>query len=218
MKLSPKGTARAFTLIELIVIVLTLIVLAVILVSGLVKARRQALDRNCFVNLEFIGMAFRTWAVDHSGKWPMQVSTGSGGTKELVGTGQAFGHFRVISNELFTPKLLVCPRDKTKVVAKDFGLGLSDRNVSYFVSTEGDEYIPQMFASGDRNLSFRGQPIRPGLFVLTTNNTSISWTKAVHNSCGNVGLADGSAQFFDVNRLAAAVYNQGVATNRLAIP
>jgi len=123
-----------------------------------------------------------------------------------------------MSNELVTPKVLVCPADKAKTAAQDFGPNFSDANVSYFVSIDANENTPQMFLSGDRNLAFQGQPIKAGLFALTTNNPSISWTKAIHDSCGNVGLADGSVQGFGRQHLAEAVPYQGVATNRLAIP
>ena len=216
--LSLKGTTRAFTLIELIVIVLTLVVLAGALVCGLVRAGRTAQDLYCNSNLKQIGLAFRTWAIDHSTNWPAQASTASGGSKELIGTGQVFVHLRVMSNELATPKILVCPADKAKTAAQDFGPKLSDTNVSYFVSVDANEDTPQMFAAGDRNLAFQGQPIKPGLFTLTTNNPALSWTKAIHDSRGNIGLADGSVQGFGAEHLAEAAQNQYVATNRLAIP
>jgi hypothetical protein len=203
MKLSPKRTARAFTLIELIVIVLTLIVLAVALVCGFVRAGRRASDIYCNNN---------------STNWPTQVPAAFGGSKELAGTGQVFGHFRVMSNELVSPIVLVCPADKAKTAARDFGPNFSDTNVSYFVSIDANENTPQMFGSGDRNLAFQGQPIKPGLFTLTTNNPSISWTKAIHDSHGNICPADGSVQGFGENHLAEAVQNQDMATNRLAIP
>jgi hypothetical protein len=123
-----------------------------------------------------------------------------------------------MSNELLTPKVLVCPRDKAKTVAKDFASGFTNKNVSYFVGTDAMETYPQMFLSGDRNLAFQGQPIKPGLFVLTTNTTSLGWAKGIHYPCGNVCLADGSVQFWDSKKLAAGVQNQGLATNLLAIP
>jgi len=218
MKLSPKGTARAFTLIELIVIVLTVIVLAVALACGFARARRKAGAICCDCNLKQVGLAFRTWAIDHSLKRPMQVPAAAGGTEELAATGQVFVHLRVMSNELATPKILVCPQDKAKTAAGDFGPKFTDTNVSYFVSIDADENTPQMFGAGDRNLAFQGQPINPGLFTLTTNNPSLSWTKAIHYPCGNIGLADGSVQSFGADRLAEAVQYQGAATNRLAIP
>jgi type II secretory pathway pseudopilin PulG len=216
--LSPKGAARAFTLIELIVIVLTLSVLAVALVTGLIRARRTARLIHCTSDLKQIGLSFRTWAIDHSNERPPQVPMASGGSEELVGTGQVFVHLRLMSNELVTPKILVCPADKAKTAARDFGPKFSDTNVSYFVSVDADEKTPQMFGAGDRGLAFQGQPITPGLFTLTTNNPALSWTKAIHNCRGNIGLADGSVQGFGAERLAEGVQYQDAATNRLAIP
>jgi type II secretory pathway pseudopilin PulG len=217
-KLAAMGTARAFTLIELIVIVLTLIVLAGTLVTGLIRARRTARLIQCNSNLKQIGLSFRTWAIDHSNERPPRVPMASGGSEELVGTGQVFVHLRLMSNELVTPKILVCPADKAKTAVGDFGLNFSDTNVSYFVSVDADENTPQMFGAGDRNLAFQGQPLKPGLFALTTNSPSLSWTKAIYNCPGNIGLADGSVQGFGAERLAEAAKYQGVATNLLAIP
>jgi hypothetical protein len=180
--------------------------------------RRQALAKDCAFNLKQVGLAFRTWTIDSDVQGPWRFPMAVPGTKELVGTGKVFVYFQVMSNALTTPKILVCPRDKAKIAATRFTSGFSDKNVSYFVGTDAMETCPQMLLSGDRNLAFQGQPIKPGLFILATNNTAISWTKAIHHSWGNVGLADGSVQFYDSKRLAEAAQNQGVATNRLAIP
>jgi competence protein ComGC len=217
-KLFPKGTARAFTLIEVLVIGFTVVMIAAFLIPGLVRARRRALAEGCTDNLRMVGLAFRTFALDASEEYPMRHPVALGGTKELVVTGQVFIHFRAMSNELSTPKMLVCPWDKTKTAANNFASGFSDKNVSYFVGTDAVETHPQMLLSGDRNLASQGQSIKPGLFVLTTNNASLTWTKGLHHSCGNIGLADGSAQFWDSRQLATAVQYQGMATNRLAFP
>jgi hypothetical protein len=77
-----------------------------------------------------------------------------------------------------------------------------------------------MFLSGDHNLGFNGQPLKQGLFPLTTNNPALSWTKAIHNSCGNILFADSSVQFLDSKQLATAARDPegNLATNRLAIP
>jgi type II secretory pathway pseudopilin PulG len=167
-KLSPKGTAGAFTLIEILIILATLILIAVFLIPGLVRDHRKAAVQACANNLKHVGLAFRTWDVDSGGNWPAKESTNAGGVKELVGTGHVYIHFRVMSNELSTPKVLVCPLDLTKTIAKDFGPKFNDSNVSYFVGTDAMETQPLIFLSGDRNLAYQGQPIKPGLFVLTT--------------------------------------------------
>ena len=217
-KLSPKGTARAFTLIEVLVIVFTVVMIVAFLIPALVRDRRRARAVACSNNLKIVGLSFRIWNQNDAPYFPAQEYTNRGGIKEMVGTGQVFIHFRVMSNELSTPKVLVCPRDKTKTVATNFAVGFSDKNVSYFVGTDADETRPQMFMSGDRNLASQGQPIKPGLFVLATNNASLTWTKGLHHPCGNIGMADGSVHYFDSEQLTPAAQNQGLATNLLAIP
>jgi type II secretory pathway pseudopilin PulG len=217
-KLSSREVSEAFTLIEVLVIVFTVVLVAAFLIPGLVRERRRAQVVACSNNLKQVGLAFRTWFITDSGDYVTHFPLAEGGTKELVGTGQVFIHFRAMSNELSTPKVLVCPLDKAKVVATTFSSGFSDKNVSYFVGTDAIETHPNMLLSGDRNLAFHGQPIKPGLFLLTTNNTSLTWTKALHHPCGNVGLADGLVQSWDSKQLAAGVQNQGMDTNLLVIP
>jgi len=81
---------------------------------------------DCGNNLKQIALALRVWAGDHENKFPWNVSTNTGGTKELVGLDQngfdtnAWVHFQAMSNELETPKALVCPNDTSKQPAADF--------------------------------------------------------------------------------------------------
>ena len=62
-----------------------------------------------------------------------------------------------------------------------------------------------------------GIALKPGLFTLSTN-APLSWTKAMHNSCGYVALADGSVQFLNQSHLMFFVRQQYSDSNRLAIP
>jgi type II secretory pathway pseudopilin PulG len=213
---STKGPT-AFTLVELLVIIATLLVVAFLWFPSLTGARKRAIEKNCSNNLKEVGLAFRIWTSVGGGSYSTGASTNDGGTKELVASGLAFVHFLAMSNELQTPSLLVCPADKAKTVATNFVAGFSDRNVNYFVGADARDTNPQMFLSGDRNLATRGQPNQPGLFVLTTN-TPLSWTKAIHNSCGNILLSDGAVVFFTSEPLTLAARWQGEPTNRLVIP
>jgi len=100
------------------------------------KPRKQAI--NCVNNLKQIGLAFRQWALDNSDRFPFNVATNEGGTWEwcaLDGEGfdaSAFRQFQVLSNELNTPRILLCPKDKTRKPAKDFA-SLLPVNVTYRV-------------------------------------------------------------------------------------
>ena len=90
----------------------------------------------CGNNLKQVGLAFRTWAIDNDGQFPFNVSTNAGGTREFCAIGgdgfdsNAALHFQVMSNELSTPLLLVCPKDWSRKPAAGFH-NLQATNVSY---------------------------------------------------------------------------------------
>ena len=83
-----------------------------------------------------VALSLRTWAMDHGGDFPFNASTNRGGTKEFCSPGgdgfdrNAFVHFRAMSNELSTPKVLVCPADSSRHPAGDFQ-SLQAGNVTY---------------------------------------------------------------------------------------
>src|SRR4029077_19389448 len=90
---------------------------------------------DCGNNLKQIAIALRVWEGDHDNKFPWNVSTSAGGTKERVGLDQdgfdtnAWVHFQALSNELGTPKILVCP-NASKQPAADFAR-LDAANLTY---------------------------------------------------------------------------------------
>ena len=94
----------AFTLIELIVTIACVLVVVLILMPTLARSRARSLRIGCTNNLKQIGLAFRTWALDNNNYYPVQESVTNGGTTELVSSGLVFPHFRVLSNELYTPR------------------------------------------------------------------------------------------------------------------
>ena len=90
----------------------------------------------CVNYLNQICLAFRQWSLDSGDKLPFNVSTNLGGTLELCARGpdgfdrNAVFHFQVLSNELNTPKCLVCPKDSSRQAAVDFSV-LRPENISY---------------------------------------------------------------------------------------
>jgi competence protein ComGC len=206
---------RAFSRIDLLVILVVAGVLSFLLFGSLNRARLRAQRICCSCNLKQIGLGFRQWALDHGDLNPMAISNNFGGTMEYLATGETFRHFEVMSNELNTPVVLVCPTDSRRPL-KRFGPGFSNTNLSYFVGLVTNDSLPQMFLSGDRNIT-GGTRLVNGILQLTTNHV-IGWGTDLHRSQGNIGLADGSMQGFSTAKLREASANTGVATNQLAMP
>ena len=145
----------------------------------------------------------------------MSISTNLGGTLEYVASGETFRHFQVMSNQLATPFVLVCPAD-VRHPSKDFGVAFGNTNISYFVGVDADDSRPQMVLSGDRNI-IGGTKLANGILEITTNQL-VGWSSEMHNGVGNIGLADGSVQTVTVTGFAELLQQTGVATNRLALP
>jgi hypothetical protein len=189
-----------------------LLVLGLLFWGALVNARAKAQRVNCANNLRQVGVGFRLFATDHGDRFPMEFAT-----NRVVATNWAAGLsrcFRALSNELGTPKLLICPADDRKP-ATDFG-SLDLRNVSYFLGLNAREGRPQMFLAGDRNLTTNGVPVGPGL-VEISDQSALGWTKAMHKGVGNVVLSDGSVQQVTGPRLRALQTN-APGVYRLAVP
>jgi hypothetical protein len=124
--------------------------------------------------------------------------------------------FVVMSNELSTPKILVCPSDSTRQYQTNFAmLNNNSANLSYFICGDAAEAYPQMILDGDRNIGIVAVQNSP---ATTTNISGTKWTGAwwawtasdMHLRVGNLGMADGSAQQATVSGLQTAL---GAATN-----
>jgi prepilin-type N-terminal cleavage/methylation domain-containing protein/prepilin-type processing-associated H-X9-DG protein len=219
--------ARGFTLIELLVVIACLGILAALVLSGVARANARSSKINCVNNLKQIGVAFLTWSLDNSTQYPMQVSVTNGGTMELVDSGVVYRHFQVMSNELSTPKILVCPYDSARSTSSTFASTIpagsanstpftNDANVSYFVGVDVSPGFPSMFLTGDGNVGLEGMVPKSGLQAFA-KNSKVGWFGSRHHNKGNIGFADGSVQTLDSKELRKALTASGV-TNRLAIP
>ena len=210
------ASRRAWTRLDLIVLTSVTVLLLCLGVLWILDARAKARSICCNCNLKQIGLAFKIWSSDHFGKFPMQVSVTNGGTMELVMNGNVFPHFLAMSNELSTPFILVCPEDRAKRPLKEFTTNFDDSRISYFVGLDAVDSNPQMFLSGDSNITNGFEPQHKVLDLIT--NQSIGWTEKRHGAQGNIGFADGSVQQFKNSGLNQALLDSGVTTNRIAIP
>ena len=135
---------------------------------------------------------------------------------ELTGSGVLFPHFQVMSNELSTPKILLCPNDEHRTYATHFGAGFTDQNISYFLNVDSVPEDGSSVLCGDRNLT--NQPSVGGRLVVVSKGANIGWTKEIHSRRGNLCFGDGRVDgVANGGPLTTVRLPEGI-TNRLAIP
>jgi len=214
MKITFNKTS-GLTLIDVLVSVAVLTILAMILLPALAKSKTK--NRiSCIINVKQIGIAFRIWAGDNNGKYPMAVSTNQAGAMEFAQSGKVFQIFQSLQNELGTPKILVCPKDKQRKFAASL-TNLSNANVSYFVGLDSEETLTNTILSGDRNITNGFAPIQD-LLNLTTNQ-GVGFTQEIHTNQGNIALGDGSVQQVTSAQLRQEIIrNFPFVTNRIKLP
>jgi hypothetical protein len=211
---------HALTITEVLVIVSTLSLLVIVALADSEMGGEKNLEQRiaCISNLKQIGLASRIWLADNGDKFPVQVSQKKGGAREQANQGIVFPVFQVMSNELSTPKMLVCPADTHHFQADNFTTSFDNSHISYFAGLDADQTSQQSLIAGDSNLAIDGIPVRSGLLELSTN-VEVAWTADRHVkniNLGNVVIANGSVDpWIPLPKLLAQT---GLATNRLAIP
>jgi hypothetical protein len=103
-----------------------------LMLPALAKAKGRAESINCVSNLKQIGLGARMWANDHNDTFPPD--------------------FLSMSNELTSPKVLVCNSDKSKVRMQDWSQ-VTPNNITY-------EYLaPGIKATGNERMPVFRCPI-----------------------------------------------------------
>lgn len=229
MKPTPKY--NGFSSLDLLLIIAALAGIVLVILPQFARSRARTKKIGCTNCLKQVSYAFRIWAGDCNDKLPTQVSVTNGGVMEFALRGSAYEVFLVMSNELSTPKILICPDESNpkRLAATVFGAVIPvnspagsvaftpSNNLSYFVGLDADLALPQTVLAGDDHFSLNGSSPKPGLFPLPTN-APVVWRNERHRYGGNIGFADGSVQGFSSAALRTALANTGFATNRLAMP
>ena len=213
-----------FTLIEILIVVATVLLIVFVMIPKLTRQTRRGNRHgiSCTSNLKQIGIAFRIYSNDHDDAFPFAVPTADGGTREITNSPQVFLHFQAMSNELVTPKVLVCPVDSKRQRASDFlnvsnaSSFQSNSNLSYFVNFDANESKPERLLSGDRNIT--GGIFTNGFLRLLRTNSAAGWEKGLHEFGGNIGLSDGSVSQMTAQQLRQQLRTNALPLIRLAIP
>ena len=210
---------QGFTALEMIVVIAVVVLLAGLILSRITYTTCRPPLINCVSNLKQVGLAARMWVNDNGDKFPWQVSTSTNGTLELVNGPSVSPHFLVMSNELNSPRILACPKDKNRSKVARWS-ELDDQHLSYFVGLDANEANPRSILFGDRNIT-GGLRVTNRVFQFTSNSV-VGFTKELHDKSGNIALGDGSAQQVSGcalgNQINAALLSSGQPALRLAIP
>ena len=201
-----------------VVAISVLVFFFVMIPCGLSNSMRRSTRISCTSNLKQVGLGMLLFANDHDDRFPRMLSTNLGGSLECTNSSEVFRHFLAASNQLVTPKVLLCRNDSSRTQVGDFAQ-FSHRNLSYFVSLDaapGAANSAPAILSGDRNI-LGGAATSSGLRVVRRSDT-LAWSKEIHGRAGNLGRADGSVLQVDdsgLNRAVAAMTNAAI---RLAMP
>jgi prepilin-type N-terminal cleavage/methylation domain-containing protein len=212
-----RSNHAGFTLIELLVVIAIIAILAGLLLPALARAKAKANRIACVSNLKQVGLGYLEWADDNEDNFPWQLLP-PGGTQTVP---EAWRSFLMISNELVTPKVLHCPSDPEKQIARDFADFATRKNavLSFGLGAGAMPSKPLMNLAADRNiLGNDGQHCNvaniDGVTTLVPGSgVSPAWDTKIHNNGGDLVLVDGSVQQATSTRLISLFYETGDSKN-----
>jgi hypothetical protein len=238
---TPRTGERAITRTEVLVIA----VIVVFFFAGFLpwfvtyrsKGWKHAARIKCVGNNKQLGLSYRVWANDNDDKYPYWSPTrDDGGARRIanpafMNDSNAWTHFLIMSNEIGSAKVLMCPTDRERhnnmcvdfssnSVPPNFGFDFQkNRGTSYFIGLDADETRPQVILGGDRNIVTNASNLR-GSVVSVPSARPTGWTRDLHGFCGNAMTADGSVQQMNNAMLDASVSNAAAAghSNRFLLP
>jgi prepilin-type N-terminal cleavage/methylation domain-containing protein/prepilin-type processing-associated H-X9-DG protein len=232
---SPRAPRRAFTLIEILVVIGIIALLGAILFPVLGRARENGRKTVCASNMRQLGLAFQQYSQDFNGRYPLAgqyqiwangahwVTGGQGGVprnysiaeKGLAQDGKdsGFGHIDMPApREAYVDKGAIYSYAKSAGVytcpsAKD----VDKKKLSYSMNcaVAGISQIRIKTPSEIVLLMDEGDTLNDGyLWAVDDANSTDSLFKG-HNGGGNILFADGRVKFYPFNTLPVDWNTQG---------
>jgi prepilin-type N-terminal cleavage/methylation domain-containing protein len=190
--------ARAFTLVELLIVLGVIGILASMLYPGIMRANNQAKNVLCVSQLHQVGVAATGIANDLNGRAPGHSNRAIERTL-----------FHAVLQGMGSTRTFLCPADPAR--ARSSEAGMDRTNTSYFISHSARLDEPQSILAGDRNVMAgpAGQPfaLLNGSVTLSISN-KFGWSLIMHHSKGNVLQGDGSAQLTTATALDRLIVAQ----------
>lgn len=148
--MKPNGTIspRAFSRLELLALLASLVSLVLFALPLLAANVPRSNRVDCLNNLRRIGQGFHMWASEHGNLFPWSVPLEDGG----VSGGSLVDMYKSVSNYFQMPRVLACPSDTVRSKAPDFAIFSEHDNLSYFAGTNASLAINHSWLAGDRNL------------------------------------------------------------------
>lgn len=210
------NSTRAMTLTELVCVVAIIVILVAMILPTGHGDRRHYMRIKCINNLKNVGLAYRIFATDHNELFPFQLSTKDEGSLEL--RHDVYAQFRTLSNELSTPKILLCPRLHPATETTNW-FSLDASNVGYYVGLTASQTNTNSILSGDTGFTVNGAKAMAGINQIRASEV-LTYPKKLHgdSDLANLVHADGSVLPFRDRDWPRLLRTTGSPTNEFVMP